>query len=185
MIDRIDEWKKIVESKITQTSNTTEINPTEEADPGTIKIMASSIFLTPPMINETDNGINYIVSPKSSASESLTSSGDGLAFLEFRVSESDYYKVYMYVDAPDETSNKVSFKLAESETIKWKINITKGFEWRELKILSVNSLYISSDENYSLNIIGITKGLKISKIIISNNPDYNPKIAKGSVPNND
>ena len=185
IVEQIDEWKKTVVSKISQTSNTTEINSTEEADLGTITIMASSISLTPPMINETENGINYIISPKISASESLTSSDDGLAILEFRVSESDYYKVYMYVDAPEETSNNIFFKLSENNIVRWNINQTKGFEWRELKILSVNSLYIPSDENYILNIIKITKGLKISKIIISNNPDYNPITAKGLAPNND
>ena len=181
MINQIDEWKKLIELKVSQASNTTEMTTSEETDRGTITLMVESGTITPPMIKESDNGVSYIVSPKNSTTKALTSPGDGFADLEFKVSDSDYYKVYMYVDAPDETSNTVFLKLAENSVFEWKIDTTKGFEWRELKIPSSNPeafLYLYNEKDYTINIRKIAKGLKISKITFSSDPNYNPNVVE-------
>lgn len=193
MQNQITEWKRQVDLKApdatdstNNVSNTTTVetntveeilNPENIIDQGTITLMAESGSLRAPMTKASANGVSYIWSPEGVGTKTLTSSDAGLAYVNFKVTNSDFYKVYMLVDAPDANSDSVFLKVAGSQNTEWHIKLTKGFEWREVTSTTAyldSPFYIAGGNDYGVEIRQRDDGLKISKITITNDPNFNP-----------
>ncbi len=171
IIEKIEEWVNLILIKTAQSESSLESTASEEINKGTIKLLANNSLLKAPMIEAKIDGISYIESPIDSDSENLMSTDDRLAYLEFNVFVSDNYKVFMYVDVPEESANTLSFKFDEKYVLQWKVEKTNGFEWRQYSLPNSVSLPISNKKEHSINVFNISKGLKISKIIFSNSPN--------------
>lgn len=197
MQNKITEWKRLIDLEVpdaTDTTNnvsstTTEETPTVEEilnpeniiDQGTTTLMAESGSLRAPMVKATVNAVSYIWTPEGKGLKTLTSTDAGLAYVSFKVATSDFYKVWMLVDAPDQNSDSIFLKVAGSESIEWHIKLTKGFEWRQVTSTTNfldSPFYIPGGNNYGIDIRQRDDGLKISKITITNDPNFNPNSVK-------
>jgi len=142
MQNQITEWKRQIDLKapeatdstnnvsITTTAETNTVeeilNPENIIDQGTLTLMAESGSLRAPMAKASANGVSYIWSPEGTGLKTLTSSDAGLAYVKFKVTNSDFYKVYMLVDAPDVNSDSMFLKVAGSQSTERHIKMTKG-----------------------------------------------------------
>ena len=197
MQNQITEWKRLVDLKApnatdstnnvtsttTDETNTVEeiLNPENIIDQGTITLMAESGSLKAPMVKATANGVSYIWSPEGTGLKTLTSADAGLAYVNFKVTTSDFYKIYMLVDAPDAKSASTYLKVAASQSIDWHILTTKGFEWREVTSTTAkldSPFYITGGIDNGIEIRQRDDGLKISKITITNDTNFNPTVTK-------
>lgn len=199
MQNQITEWKRLIDLKAPEATETTNnvsstttaetstveeiLNPENIVDQGTITLMAESGSLRAPMAKASANGVSYILSPEGTGTKTLTSADAGLAYVSFKVTNSDFYKVFMLVDAPDANSDSMFLKVAGSENIEWHIKQTKGFEWREVTSGTGyldSPFYIAGGKDYGVDIRQRDDGLKISKITITNDPGFNPTVTKAA-----
>ncbi len=197
MQEEITEWKRIIDEKApdatdssnvsTHTTSETKtiaeiLSPENLIDQGTITLMAESGSLRTPMVKATDNGTSYIWAPEGTGTKNLTSADAGLAYVNFKLTNSDFYKVYMFVNAPDANSDSVYVKVAGSDTKEWHIRtLTKGFEWREVTNTTSyqdSPFYIAGGSNFGVELRQRDDGLKISKITITNDPMFDPNATK-------
>lgn len=186
----IETWKKGIGSTSTSTSSMAGINtpststiydalnPTSMTDEGTVTLMMESSSIKAPMAYAmgTDS-IGYVWVPTTTTVKNLSSTDAGTATLNFNVVDSDFYRVYMYVNAPADASDSVYVKVAGSDYKDWFIGTTTGYEWRELTNTSAKldtEFYISAGSNYKLEIRQKESGLKISKVVITNDLAYDP-----------
>ncbi len=173
-----------VTGKTTAETNTvaTLLSPENLIDQGTITLMAESGSLRTPMVKGNDNGTSYIWAPEGTGIKTLTSADAGLAYVNFKVTSSDFYKVFMLVNAPDANSDSAFIKVAGSDTKEWHIRgLTKGFEWREVTHSTAyqdSPFYIAGGANFGVEIRQRDDGLKISKITITNDPSFDPTATK-------
>lgn len=192
--DVVDE-EAAMKGKITRETPTVAdiFNPDNQLDQGTVSVMAESGSLRAPMVKATENSTTYIWAPKGSGLKTLTSADAGLAYINFKMANSDFYKVWMLVSAADTNSDSVWIKVAGSENKEWNVGQTNGFVWREVKHTTANldtPFYIPGGVNQGIEIRQREDGLKIAKITITNEVNYNPTITKNlkatiSVPIND
>lgn len=198
MLEAITEWKRLIDEKApdamestgnvtgktTAETNTvaTLLSPENLIDQGTITLMAESGSLRTPMVKGNDNGTSYIWAPEGTGIKTLTSADAGLAYVNFKVTSSDFYKVFMLVNAPDANSDSAFIKVAGSDTKEWHIRgLTKGFEWREVTHSTAyqdSPFYIAGGANFGVEIRQRDDGLKISKITITNDPSFDPTATK-------
>lgn len=197
MQNQITEWKRLVDLKAPDATDSTNnvsstttaetdtveeiLNPENIVDQGTITLMAESGSLRAPMVKATANGVSYIWAPEGTGTKTLTSSDAGLAYVNFKLTNSDFYKVYMLVDAPDANSDSMFLKVAGSQNTEWHIKTTKGFEWREVTSTTSyldSPFYIAGGNDYGIDIRQRDDGVKISKITITNDPNFNPTATK-------
>lgn len=197
MQNQITEWKRLIDLEAPDATDTTNnvsattteetktvadiLNPENAIDQGTITMMAESGSLRAPMEKATANGVSYIWAPEGKGLKTLTSADAGLAYVNFKVSTSDFYKVWMLVDAPDQNSDSMFLKVAGSASTEWHIKLTKGFEWREVTSTTGfldSPFYITGGNNYGVDIRQRDDGVKISKITITNDPNFNPAATK-------
>lgn len=197
MENKITEWKSIIDEKApdatestnsvsgkttAETATVTEIlSPENLIDQGTVTLMAESGSLRSPMVKASEGTTSYIWAPEGTGTKTLTSSDAGLAYVSFKLTNSDFYKVYMLVNAPDANSDSAFVKVAGSDTKEWHIKLTKGFEWREVTHTTAyqdSPFYISGGANYGVEIRQRDDGLKISKITITNDPMFDPTATK-------
>ena len=197
MQNKITEWKRLIDLEAPDATDTTNnvsntttaetqtvediLNPENAIDQGTTTIMAESGSLRTPMEKATTNGVSYIWAPEGKGLKTLTSADAGLAYVTFKVATSDFYKVWMLVDAPDANSDSMFLKVAGSPSVEWHIKLTKGFEWREVTNTTSfqdSPFYIPGGSNYGVDIRQRDDGVKISKITITNDPAFNPNVVK-------
>lgn len=197
MQNQITEWKRLIDLEAPDATDTTNnvsattteetqtvadiLNPENIIDQGTITLMAESGSLRAPMEKATANGVSYIWAPEGKGLKTLTSADAGLAYVNFKVNTSDFYKVWMLVDAPDQNSDSMFLKVAGSASIEWHIKLTKGFEWREVTSTTGfldSPFYIPGGNAYGVDIRQRDDGVKISKITITNDPNFNPTAVK-------
>lgn len=194
MLTQIAEWKRLIDEKAptaTETTNavngklTTEtrtvqelLNPDNALDTGTISLMAESGSLKTPMVKSSENGIGYIWAPEGNGIKTLTSVNAGLAFIPFKIANSDFYKVHMFVNAPDANSDSIFVKVAGSDTKEWHLKtITSGYQWREVTNgtgFQDAPFYITGGQSVGVELRQRDDGFKVSKIIITNDPNFNP-----------
>lgn len=197
MQNQITEWKRIIDEKApeaTETANSVAgkltkdtdtvseiLNPSNLIDQGTITLMAESGSLRTPMVKATSGTTSYIWAPEGTGTKTLTSADAGLAYVSFKLTNSDFYKVWMLVDAPDANSDSAFVKVAGSDTKEWHIRATKGFEWREVTNgtnFQDSPFYIAGGATFGVEIRQRDDGLKISKITITNDTAFNPALTK-------
>lgn len=197
MQNQITEWKRLIDLEAPDATDTTNnvstttteetktvediLNPENVIAQGTASMMAESGSLRSPMEKATANGVSYIWAPEGKGLKTLTSVDAGLAYVSFKVATSDFYKVWMLVDAPDANSDSMFLKVAGSESIEWHIKLTKGFEWRQVTSTTNfldSPFYIPGGNNYGVDIRQRDDGVKISKITVTNDPNFNPTVAK-------
>lgn len=157
------------------------LSPQNLIDQGTLTLMAESGSLRTPMVKGTDNGITYIWAPEGNGTKTLTSADAGLAYVNFKLTQSDFYKVWMLVNAPDAASDSAWLKVAGGDTKEWHIKLTKGFEWREVTTGTQfldTPFYIAGGINFGVEIRQRDDGLKISKVTITNDQTFNPNDTK-------
>ena len=178
--DKVDE----VAGKTTSQTDTVAniLSPQNLIDQGTLTLMAESGSLRAPMVKATENGTTYIWSPEGNGTKTLTSADAGLAFVNFKLTQSDFYKVWMLVNAPDAASDSVWVKVAGGDMKEWHIRtLTRGFEWREVTTgtgFLDTPFYITGGVNFGVEIRQRDDGLKISKVTITNDQTFNPVDAK-------
>lgn len=197
MQNQITEWKRLIDLEApnatdatnnisTTTTDETQtieelLNPENIVNQGTVTMMAESGSLRAPMEKATANGVSYIWAPEGKGLKTLTSTDAGLAYVNFKVATSDFYKVWMLVDAPDINSDSMFLKVAGSPSLEWHIKLTKGFEWREVTSTTSyldSPFYIPGGSNYGVDIRQRDDGVKISKITITNDSNFNPTVVK-------
>ena len=177
--DKTDEVKG---KTTTQTDTVANIlSPQNLIDQGTLTLMAESGSLRAPMVKAAENGTTYIWSPEGNGTKTLASADAGLAYVNFKLTNSDFYKVWMLVNAPDAASDSVWVKVAGSDMKEWHIKATRGFEWREVTTGTQfldTPFYIAGGMNFGVEIRQRDDGLKISKVTITNDQTFNPTDAK-------
>ena len=197
MQSAIAAWKAKIDEKAPTATNKTEevkgkttsqtdtvaniLSPQNLIDQGTLTLMAESGSLRAPMVKATENGTTYIWAPEGNGTKTLTSADAGLAFVNFKLAQSDFYKVWIYVNAPDANSDSAWVKVSGSDMKEWHIKLTKGFEWREVTTGTQfldTPFYIAGGVNFGVEIRQRDDGLKISKITITNDQTFNPNDAK-------
>lgn len=194
---QIIEWKRLIDSKaptatdatpnvpgkVTAETETVEeiLNPKNLIDQGTLTLMAESGSLKTPMVKVAST-TSYIWAPKGTGLKTLTSADAGLAFINFKLTNSDFYKIYMLVDAPDTSSDSIYVKVAGGDTKEWHLKTpTKGFEWREVTHTTSfldSPFYIAGGVNFGVELRQRDDGFKISKITITNDSAFNPSMMK-------
>lgn len=196
MQSAITAWKRIIDSKApTSTTTSTDttsktsetdtvaniLSPKNLIDQGTVTVMAESGSLRAPMVKATEGTTTYIWAPKGTGTKTLTSSDAGLAYVNFKLTNSDFYKVWMLVNAPDAATDAAYIQVNNSGSKEWDIKLTKGFEWREVTTgtgFLDTPFYLPGGTNFGVEIRQLNDGLKISKITITNDQTFDPNAAK-------
>ena len=197
MSTAITNWKNQIDAKAPAATDATDemsgktsaptdtvaniLSPQNLIDQGTLTLMAESGSLRAPMVKATQNGIAYIWAPEGNGTKTLNSADAGLAYVNFKLTNSDFYKVWMLVNAPDAASDSAWVKVAGSDMKEWHIKMTNGFEWREVTATTQfldTPFYIAGGVNFGVEIRQRDDGLKISKITITNDTAFNPADSK-------
>lgn len=197
MQNQITEWKRLIDLEAPDATDTTNnvssttteetqtvedlLNPENIVSQGTVTMMAEGGSLRAPMVKATASGVSYIWTPEGKGLKTLTSADAGLAYVNFKVPASDFYKVWMLVDAPDQNSDSMFLKVAGSPSIEWHIKLTKGFEWREVTSTTGyldSPFYIPGGNDFGIDIRQRDDGVKVSKITVTNDPNFNPTAVK-------
>jgi len=186
MLTAINSWKAAIGTTSTNslggqtTSSTTTVtealNPDSSTDDGTISLMTQAASLKSPMVYASSSDVGYIWVPTGTI-KTLSSTDAGSATLNFNITTSDFYRIYMYVKAATADSDSVFVKAAGSDYKEWFIGTTSGFQWKEVTNTSANldtEFYINSGSNYKLEIRQKESGLMISKVVITNDLTYDP-----------
>lgn len=149
-------------------------------DGSTVTLMAESASLKSPMVKVNETAASYVWVPASSTVKDLTSTDAGSATLDFSVPSSGFYKVFMYVNASSTSADSLFAKITGSDYKDWTIGVTNGFEWRELKNTPQNldtEFYLTGAKSYQLEIRQKEAGVKISKIVVTDDYAFDPMAA--------
>ncbi len=190
MLNAINSWKDKIaysgtttapEKHVTQESSTIKeiIDPVGMAGNGTITIMGEAASLKTPMVLGMESGINFVSIPKGASGGTKTSADQngGTAIYTLRVSQTDFYKVYLFVNAPDTASNSIFVRANSLDYKDFTIPLTKGFEWREVKVANAEIFFsMQSGKSQTLELKQKEEGVKVSKIIISNDSSFDPAV---------
>lgn len=154
-----------------------ELDPNNAKDNGTMILEAESASLRAPMVRGVDNGLNYIhVINNNGAALANNNAAAGIGFLNFDNAFSDSYKIYALVDAPGNADNSFHIRVDNGNYQEWHITQTAGFEWREVSNTANQnpvSFFIPSGNGHILEVRQREDGTKISRFVISNDPNIN------------
>lgn len=198
MQTQITEWKRLIGEKapdstdttvkvpgqITKETNTIEyvLSPDTMVDAGTISFLAESASLKSPMVKKIDTatGLGYIEVPDATSTVmTQTSTTAGTANYSFKLTNGGTYKMFMLVNAPDANSDSAFIKVGALAYKEWHIRATTGFQWREVTVgtnYAATTFAISSGMT-AMEIKQRDDGLKISKIIITNDTTFDPNVS--------
>lgn len=188
MQTQVTNWKNLISntsadattSAVTgkTTKETMTINQALNADDnGTVMLMAESSSLKAPMIAGQDSGTSYVWVPSTVAAKDLNSTDAGTATLNFTVPASDFYKVFMYINAPAASSDTLYAKISGSDYKEWSIGMTNGFEWKELHNTPQNldtEFYLTGSKSYQIELRQKESGVKVSKVVVTSDYAFDP-----------
>lgn len=187
MEKQISAWKNLIGSSNTPTNSgkvTAEsetiynlYNPTDSQSGAKVSLMTEGASLKTPMTTGFSDGTSFVYVPETVAAKSLSNTDYGSAILNFKVNQADFYQIYMLVNAPVEATSGIYVKAAGSDYKDWTIGATKGFEWRKLTNTTSKldvEFYMNANVNYTVELRQKNSGVKISKVIITNDPYYDP-----------
>lgn len=187
MENQIIAWKNYIgtttstasSGKVTAESETVYnlYNPTDSQSGAKVSLMTEGASLKAPMMTGFSDGVSYVGVSDTVAAKSLSSTDYGAATLSFKVNQSDFYQIYMLVNAPVEATSGMYVKAAGSDYKEWSIGATTGFEWR--KVTNTTSkldveFYMNGNVNYTIELRQKNSGIKVSKVVITNDPYYDP-----------
>jgi hypothetical protein len=189
ILAQINNWKQLTAgtstttvttgSKITSETQTVAmaLNPDNYMNAGTVTFMAEAFSVKTPMVVGNDAGTHYFWAPTTSTIKDLTSLDAGTATLAFQVQSSDFYSVFMFVNSPGTAADSVYVKVAGSDYKEWTMDMTTGFAWQELTNTPQKlqtEYYLTGSKTYQIEIRQKEPGLKISKVVVTNDPVYDP-----------
>jgi hypothetical protein len=153
------------------------LNPTSISSDVVINLMCEAASLKSPMISGNENSVSYVWAPLTSTNKDLTSTDAGTAIISYSVPFSDFYKIFILVNAPSTTQNMVYIKAAGSDYKEWTTGVTSGFEWREVTNTPSKldtEFYMVTGKTYTLEMRQKQVGVKLAKVIITNDLTYDP-----------
>jgi hypothetical protein len=189
MLAQVTNWKNLIANTSADattnvsgktTKETMTINQALNADDnGTVTLMAESSSVKAPMVAAQENGTSYVWVPATVAAKDLNSTDAGTATLNFQVPASDFYKVFMYVNAPSATSDSLYTKISGSDYKEWTIGMTNGYEWREVKNTPQNldtEFYLTGSKSYQIELRQKESGVKVSKVVVTSDYAFDPSV---------
>jgi hypothetical protein len=154
-----------------------ELDPNNAMAVGDIVLEANSASLKAPMVAGVAGADTYIHVPNGNGGNlANNNNAAGSGYLNFDVSASDNYKVYAYVDAPNNTDNSFHVKVNNPNYAEWHIPLTSGFEWREVTTTANNDpveFFIPAGNGNVVEFRQREDGTKVSRIVISSDPNIN------------
>lgn len=154
-----------------------ELDPENAMDSGTIVLEASASSLKAPMVTGTAGELTYIHVPNGNGGLlGNNNNAAGIGYLNFDSTASDNYKIYGLVDAPNGSDNSFHIKIDNGSYQEWHIEATNGFEWREVTNTSAMNpvnFFIPAGNGHILEVRQREDGTKISRVVISNDPNIN------------
>jgi len=154
-----------------------ELDPNNAMAVGDIVIEANSASLKAPMVAAAAGADSYIHVPNGNGGNvANNSNAAGIGYINFDVNASDSYKVYAYVDAPENADNSFHIKVNNSNYAEWHIPLTTGFEWREVTTTTNGNpidFFIPAGNGNVLEVRQREDGTKISRVVISSDPNIN------------
>lgn len=151
-------------------------------DSDIVTLMTEAASLKSPMVLAKEGEISYVTSP--SGVKDLNSTTAGSATINFSVPTSESYRVFMYVNAPNDSSDSLYTKVVGFDYKDWFIGKTSGYEWREVTNTASKTkteFYLQSDRSYSLEIRQKEPGVKVSKVLLTSDVDYTPGGTQGAL----
>ena len=117
------------------------------------------------------------------------SAGAGNAYVNFNVSMSNQYKLYARVNAPNTSDNSFHVRVMQNtfpvtNFFEWHIDVTNGYEWRELSHTSSQAnvnFFLAGNNTYTLEVKTREDGTKMSDIVLSGDPNFDPNNYSTSV----
>jgi hypothetical protein len=153
------------------------------SDDGNIVMKAETAMLGTPMVSGNESGINFFWTPDQNGSlYQNNDSAAGTAYLNFAVSQSNQYKVYAKVNAPNGSDNSFHVRVTQNNFpvtnfFEWHIDVTNGFEWRELTHTSNTAevaFFLAGNNTYTLEVKTREDGTKMSDIVMTGDPNFDP-----------
>ena len=154
-----------------------ELDPDNAMPGGTVLIETESASLVAPMVRAAAGNDSYIWVPNGNGGLlQNNNNAAGIGTVTFDTGASDVYKIYAYVDAPSNSDNSFHIRVDGGNYYEWHISETSGFEWREVSTTSNQndvSLFIGAGNGHILEIRQREDGTKISKVVVTNDPNVN------------
>lgn len=154
-----------------------ELDPENATDNGTIVVEADSASLKAPMVAGTAGSDTYIHTPNGNGGNlGNNNAAAGIGYINFDTSFSDVFKIYALVDAPSDQDNSFHMKVDNGNYQEWHIDVTAGFEWREVTNTNNQNpvdFFIPAGSGHILEVRQREDGTKIQRVVISNNPNIN------------
>jgi hypothetical protein len=144
---------------------------------GTVLVSVENASLVSPMTKAQENDIHYMWVPNGNGGNlNVNNNTAGIGYLSFQVGQSDTYKFYGYVNAPNNNDDSFYIKINNNNYYTWHIEQTNGYEWRELSQGTNRdeiSLFLASATPNTFEIRQREDGTKISMVVASNDPAIN------------
>lgn len=160
------------------------------ADDGNVVMKAETAMLGAPMVSGDDSGVKYFWTPNmNNTLFQNNTNGSGNAYVNFNVSMSNQYKLYAKVNAPSTSDNSFHVRVMQNtfpvtNFFEWHIDVTSGFEWRELTHTSSQAdvaFFLAGNNTYTLEVKTREDGTKMSDIVLSGDPNFDPNNYSTSV----
>lgn len=191
--DAIQDWKNQMDQQgggnngngstntglVTSESNylALELDPNNAMDNGTIGINTEGATLVAPMVVGDDGGTKYIWVPNGNGGNlANNNNAAGIGYTQFNLSSSDSYKVYGLVNSPNGNDDSFHIRVNQGQYAQWHTGETSGFEWREVTdtaAMDPTNFFIPAGNGHTLEIRQREDGTKISKVVITNDPNVN------------
>ncbi len=191
ILTQVNKWKSLTAGTAGDIANTTvsgnttkdsmtistALDPNSNGAATNITLMAEASSIKAPMVIAQENGTTYVWTPANAGIKDLTSTTAGTAILNFSVAATDFYKVFMYVNAASASSDSVYVKMAGSDYKEWTIGTTTGYMWKEVTNTPQKletEFYLTGSKSYQLEIRQKEPGVKISKVVLTSDLTYDP-----------
>jgi len=162
-----------------------ELDPNNAMDNGTIGFATDGATLVAPMVVGDDGGTKYIWVPNGNGGNlQNNNNAAGIGYLQFNLSGSDSYKVYGLVNSPGNADDSFHIRVNQGQYAQWHTGQTSGFEWREVTdtaAMNPMNFFIPAGNGHTLEVRQREDGTKISKIVISNDPNVNLNDVSGAL----
>lgn len=146
---------------------------------GTFSLNLDSANLGAPMMQYNQGGLDFLATPENAMNISTSNDGRaGTATFSFSVSESDTYKMWGYVHGQTGNSDSFFVNFNNGFFYEWHFGSSNEFRWRELTHTSSNLdvlFYLASERTHQLQIRQRESGARISQIILTNDPSFDPR----------
>lgn len=174
-------------SNVTSESNylALELDPNNAMDNGTIGFMTEGATLVAPMVKGDDNGTTYIGVPNGNGGLlANNNNAAGIGYQQFNLSASDSYKIYALVNSPTNSDDSFHIRVNQGQYAEWHTGITQGYEWSEVtdtNQMNPINFFIPAGNGHTLEIRQREDGTKISKVVITNDPNVNLEDVSGAL----